>query len=65
MFNIDFFFCICNRFYLGIDFGDEYLAELDHIEVVEQAKEGYESDVPEQSNQSLDDMRFINISFIF
>eukprot|EP00795_Rhopilema_esculentum_P011410 gene11410-21609_t len=31
----------------GKDFGDEYLAELDHIEVVEQAKEGYESDVPE------------------
>lgn len=31
----------------GMDFGDEYLAELDHIEVVEKAKEDYESDVPE------------------
>eukprot|EP00794_Sanderia_malayensis_P018211 gene18211-20029_t len=31
----------------GTDFGDEYLAEMDHIEIVEQAKEGYESDVPE------------------
>lgn len=31
----------------GMDFGDEYLAELDHIEVVEKAKDGYESDVPE------------------
>jgi len=31
----------------GTDYGDEYLAELDHIEVVEKAKEGYESDVPE------------------
>ncbi|XP_073245234.1 histone-lysine N-methyltransferase SETDB1-like isoform X3 [Porites lutea] len=29
----------------GRDFGDEYLAELDHIEVVEKAKEGYESNV--------------------
>ncbi|XP_065646369.1 histone-lysine N-methyltransferase SETDB1 isoform X7 [Hydra vulgaris] len=36
----------------GIDFGDEYLAELDHIEVVEQAKDGYESDIPELSSQS-------------
>lgn len=30
-----------------MDYGDEYLAELDHIEVVEKAKDGYESDVPE------------------
>ncbi|XP_054712461.1 histone-lysine N-methyltransferase SETDB1-like [Uloborus diversus] len=29
----------------GNQFGDEYLAELDHIEVVERIKEGYESDV--------------------
>ncbi|XP_035212513.1 histone-lysine N-methyltransferase SETDB1-B-like isoform X2 [Stegodyphus dumicola] len=29
----------------GFHFGDEYLAELDHIEVVERTKEGYESDV--------------------
>ncbi|XP_067135489.1 histone-lysine N-methyltransferase SETDB1-like isoform X3 [Centruroides vittatus] len=29
----------------GNQFGDEYLAELDHIEVVERFKEGYESDV--------------------
>lgn len=31
----------------GMDYGDEYLAELDHIEVVEKAKDDYESDVPE------------------
>ncbi|GIY26904.1 histone-lysine N-methyltransferase eggless [Caerostris extrusa] len=29
----------------GNRFGDEYLAELDHIEVAEKLKEGYESDV--------------------
>lgn len=29
----------------GQQFGDEYLAELDYIEVVERQKEGYESDV--------------------
>ena len=29
----------------GQMFGDEYLAELDHIEVVERTKDGYESDV--------------------
>lgn len=33
----------------GRECGDEYLAELDHIEVVEKTKEGYESDVPELS----------------
>lgn len=33
----------------GKECGDEYLAELDHIEVVEKTKEGYESDVPELS----------------
>ncbi|GBP42982.1 Histone-lysine N-methyltransferase eggless [Eumeta japonica] len=32
----------------GINEGDEYLAELDYIEVVEKLKEGYESDVPER-----------------
>uniref|UniRef100_T1IYR1 Histone-lysine N-methyltransferase n=1 Tax=Strigamia maritima TaxID=126957 RepID=T1IYR1_STRMM len=31
----------------GAQFGDEYLAELDHIEVCERIKEGYESDVIE------------------
>ena len=31
----------------GQDFGDEYFAELDMIEVVEMRKEGYESDVDE------------------
>ncbi|XP_050678224.1 histone-lysine N-methyltransferase eggless isoform X2 [Leptidea sinapis] len=31
----------------GLNEGDEYLAELDYIEVVEQMKEGYEEDVPE------------------
>lgn len=29
----------------GKTFGDEYLAELDLIETIERAKEGYESDV--------------------
>lgn len=29
----------------GLDAGDEYFAELDYIEVAEQIKEGYESDV--------------------
>jgi histone-lysine N-methyltransferase SETDB1 len=28
----------------GHQYGDEYLAELDHIEVVERFKEGYEED---------------------
>lgn len=31
----------------GKNYGDEYLAELDYIEVVEGFKEGYESDVLE------------------
>ncbi|XP_026754476.1 uncharacterized protein LOC113514571 [Galleria mellonella] len=31
----------------GLNEGDEYLAELDYIEVVEQMKEGYEEDIPE------------------
>ncbi|XP_059056752.1 histone-lysine N-methyltransferase SETDB1-B [Achroia grisella] len=31
----------------GLNEGDEYLAELDYIEVVEQMKEGYEDDIPE------------------
>ena len=29
----------------GKNYGDEYLAELDYVEVVEGIKEGYESDV--------------------
>lgn len=33
----------------GNQFGDEYLAELDHIDVVEKLKEGYESDVVEEN----------------
>ncbi|XP_023214886.1 histone-lysine N-methyltransferase SETDB1-like [Centruroides sculpturatus] len=37
----------------GHQYGDEYLAELDHIEVVERLKEGYESDVvdPEENDK--------------
>ncbi|CAK1593042.1 unnamed protein product, partial [Parnassius mnemosyne] len=31
----------------GLNEGDEYLAELDYIEVVEQLKEGFEEDIPE------------------
>ena len=42
---------MCNPYILndifqdGQKYGDEYLAELDFIEVVERSKEGYESDV--------------------
>lgn len=36
--------------------GDEYLAELDYIEVVEQMKEGYEEDIPEV-DKKLDQVR--------
>ncbi|CAH1786455.1 unnamed protein product, partial [Owenia fusiformis] len=41
----------------GHQYGDEYLAELDHIEVVENLKEGYESDVvdPDDEGSSDDD----------
>ncbi|XP_049839589.1 histone-lysine N-methyltransferase eggless-like isoform X2 [Schistocerca gregaria] len=34
----------------GKNYGDEYLAELDYIEVVERMKEDYESDVPEDGD---------------
>jgi hypothetical protein len=36
----------------GKNYGDEYLAELDYIEVVEKLKEGYESDVVEDDSDS-------------
>lgn len=38
----------------GHQYGDEYLAELDMIEVVERTKEGYESDVvdPDEEESS-------------
>ena len=36
----------------GKNYGDEFLAELDCIEVVERMKEGYESDVPEDEMKS-------------
>ncbi|XP_078588015.1 histone-lysine N-methyltransferase SETDB1-like isoform X3 [Branchiostoma floridae x Branchiostoma japonicum] len=39
----------------GNMFGDEYLAELDHIEIAEKFKEGYESDVPDSSGSDLND----------
>lgn len=35
----------------GKNYGDEYLAELDYIEVVEKIKEDYETDVPPTSDQ--------------
>ncbi|XP_049521753.1 LOW QUALITY PROTEIN: histone-lysine N-methyltransferase SETDB1-like [Dermacentor silvarum] len=38
----------------GNQYGDEYLAELDHIEVVEKQKEGYESDVVPASDDDSD-----------
>ncbi|CAI6355120.1 unnamed protein product [Macrosiphum euphorbiae] len=34
----------------GKNYGDEYLAELDYIEVVEKIKEDYESDVPDSDH---------------
>ncbi|XP_048584500.1 uncharacterized protein LOC5506681 isoform X2 [Nematostella vectensis] len=37
----------------GRDYGDEYLAELDHIEVVEKIKEGYESSVSDLEDDSV------------
>jgi histone-lysine N-methyltransferase SETDB1 len=36
----------------GQQYGDEYLAELDYIEVVERCKEGYESDVDALKDES-------------
>lgn len=36
----------------GKNYGDEYLAELDYIEVVEKLKEGYESDVVQDDSDS-------------
>ncbi|XP_037507463.1 histone-lysine N-methyltransferase SETDB1 isoform X1 [Rhipicephalus sanguineus] len=39
----------------GNQYGDEYLAELDHIEVVEKQKEGYESDVVPASDDDSDE----------
>lgn len=39
----------------GQQYGDEYLAELDYIEVVEKHKEGYESEVVEPEEESSDD----------
>ncbi|XP_033645553.1 uncharacterized protein LOC117304991 isoform X2 [Asterias rubens] len=38
----------------GQKYGDEYFAELDHIEIVENSKEGYESDVMEDEGISKD-----------
>lgn len=38
----------------GQQFGDEYLAELDYMEVVERFKEGYESDVNEDEGLGAD-----------
>lgn len=39
----------------GQQYGDEYLAELDYIEVVERLKEGYESDVNEDEETGEED----------
>lgn len=41
----------------GNRFGDEYMAELDHIEVVEQMKEGYESDVVDPEDDDDEDQK--------
>lgn len=39
----------------GKNYGDEYLAELDYIEVVEKLKEGYESDIVDDSDSSFEE----------
>ncbi|XP_041493840.1 histone-lysine N-methyltransferase SETDB1 [Microtus oregoni] len=41
----------------GLEMGDEYFANLDHIESVENFKEGYESDVGNSSDSSGVDMK--------
>ncbi|XP_028712050.1 histone-lysine N-methyltransferase SETDB1 isoform X1 [Peromyscus leucopus] len=41
----------------GLEMGDEYFANLDHIESVENFKEGYESDVRSSSDSSGVDMK--------
>ncbi|KAF8796329.1 Histone-lysine N-methyltransferase eggless like protein [Argiope bruennichi] len=38
-------------------FGDEYLAELDHIEVAEKLKEGYESGVSDIEDMEVDELK--------
>lgn len=42
----------------GRDLGDEYFAELDYIEVVENLKEGYESDVVLSESSGAEDEDF-------
>lgn len=39
----------------GKNYGDEYLAELDYIEVIERIKEDYESDIPDELKESDDE----------
>ena len=41
----------------GQNFGDEYFAELDMIEVIEKRKDGYESDVSDEGYDDGDDSR--------
>jgi len=48
----------------GKNYGDEYLAELDYIEVLEKIKEDYETDVPEESDQDDHDNNKIDETFI-
>lgn len=42
----------------GENLGDEYFAELDYIEVMENYKEGYEEEAPEVTDESADDEDF-------
>merc|ERR1712098_1005468 len=44
----------------GQNFGDEYFAELDMIEVVEKRKDGYESDVSDEGFNDDDVAKFDN-----
>ncbi|CAB4004255.1 histone-lysine N-methyltransferase SETDB1 isoform X3, partial [Paramuricea clavata] len=51
----------------GRKYGDEYMAELDYIEVAEKAKEGYESDVSdlEEDDNVIDDMLHSDDNFSY
>lgn len=40
----------------GKNYGDEYLAELDYIEVIESTKQDYESDVPEDLEEDMNEI---------
>lgn len=49
----------------GKNYGDEYLAELDYIEVIESTKQDYESDVPEDLEEDMNESKKIIIFEIY